>query len=449
MSHDSLALDPLDGGAALGAAWAASGRRLIVAGALAIAVAVAGLVAWGALAPLSGAIVANGLVKVDSNRKTVQHRDGGIVRQVLVREGDTVAAGQPLVLLDDRRIDASFEMTRSQLDALRLKLSRADAERALAATWSPPEAWRPRLAAEPRLAEAAAREASLFASRREAFESQSRLVRQQMDEVATELAARQREQASVDQALADMQEELTVNEALMAQQYVHKTRVLGLRRNVADYRIKLEDNHAELSKARQRSSDLALRLAGLREAYVQEAATDLRDTNARVVDLEEQLRAAGDAAERLVVVAPVAGRVVDLRVAATGSAIGPREPVLDIVPADSPLLVEARVGVDAIGELRPGLPTDVRLTAYKQRATPLITGRVVYVSADALADRQTGAPYYLVHVALDAAALAGAREVELRPGMAAEVFVRTHERNAIDYLLEPLVAATRRSFREY
>lgn len=432
----------------LGAAWADSGRRLIVAGGLAIAAALAGGLAWGAFAPLSGAIVAGGLVKVDSHRKTVQHRDGGIVREILVREGDAVAAGQPLLRLDDRRIDASFELTRSQLDALRLKLSRADAERVLAEAWAPPEAWRARLA-EPRIAEAASREAALFTSRRTALVSQTRLVREQIDEVRAELAAREREQASVDQALADMQEELAVNESLMDQQYVHKTRVLGLRRNVADYRIKLEGNRAELSKARQRGSDLALRLAGLREAYVQEAATDLRDTSARIVDLEEQLRAAGDAAARLVVSAPVAGRVVDLRVTTVGGAIGPREPVLDIVPDGSPLLVEARVGVDAIGELRPGLGADVRLTAYRQRGTPLVAGRVAYVSADALIDRQDSAPYYLVHVVLDAAALAQAGEVSLRPGMAAEVFVRTRERSALDYLLEPLVAAARRSFREY
>jgi HlyD family type I secretion membrane fusion protein len=428
--------------------WAAGGRQLARAGGLAIAATLAALLAWAALAPLSGAIVASGVVKVDSNRKTVQHRDGGIVREILVREGDAVIAGQPLVVLDDRRIDAAFDLTRSQLDGLRLRLSRLGAEQSLAAGWALPPDWQARRA-EPRIAETAAREAALFASRHAALESQVQLVQRQQDEIATELAARERERASVELALASMQEELAVNQALLAQSYVNRTRVLQLERNVAEYRMKLEGNQAEASKARQRTADLQMRRAGLREAYAQEAATELRDTSAKIVDLEEQLRTAVDAAQRQVIAAPVAGRVVDLRVSTPGSALGPREPVLDIVPDGSPLLVEARVGVDAIGDLRTGLPTDVRLTAYRQRSMPLIEGQVVYVSADALADRQGSPPYYLVHVELDRASLARAGGVDLRPGMAAEVFVRSRSRTALDYLLEPLDNATRRSFREH
>jgi len=440
----TLASPPND---ALATAWQASAGRLIVGGSAAIALTIAALLAWATWAPLSGAIVAPGVVKVDSNRKTVQHRDGGIVREILVREGDQVVAGQALIQLDDRRIDATFDLTRSQLDALRIKLSRLSAEQALTTTWQPPSDYRQRQS-EPRIVETLAREAAMFTARHSALDSQLRLVQRQIDEVATEIAAREREHSSVNLALADMQEELSVNEALLAQAYVNRTRVLGLKRNVAEYRMKIEDNRAEASKARQRSTDLALRLAGLREAFAQEASTDLRDTSAKIVDLEEQLRAAGDAAQRLLITAPVAGRVVDLRVSTPGGTIGPRDPLLDIVPDGSPLLVETRVSLDAIGELHTGLATDVRLTAFPQRSTPLLTGQVAYVSADALADRQTGAGYFLVHIAIDPATLAQAG-VTLHPGMAAEVFIRTRERTPLGYLLEPLVNATRRSFREH
>jgi epimerase transport system membrane fusion protein len=433
---------------ALAADWQASSRQLIVGGVSAIALTLASLLAWAHWAPLSGAIVANGVVKVDSNRKTVQHRDGGIVREILVHEGERVAAGQPLLRLDDRRIDATFDLTRSQLDALRLKRSRLDAEHSLAAAWSAPADYRNRLD-EPRIAEVLARESALFSARRSALDSQLRLIQRQLDEVGTELAAREREHQSVTLALGDMQEELSVNEALLEQAFVNRTRVLALKRNVAEYRMKLEANRAEASKARQRSADLALRLAGLREAFAQDASTELRDTSAKIVDLEEQLRAAGDASQRLLITAPVAGRVVDLRVSTPGGAIGPRDPLLDIVPDGSPLLIEARVGVDAIGELRPGLAADLRLTAFPQRSFSLLPGQVVYVSADSLADRQTGATYFLVHVAVDPAALAQAGDVTLHPGMAAEVFVRTRERTALGYLMEPLTNATRRSFREH
>jgi epimerase transport system membrane fusion protein len=424
------------------------GHRLVVAGAVAIALAVAALAAWATWAPLSGAIVAAGRVKVDSNRKTVQHRDGGIVQRILVREGEHVEAGQALIVLDDTRIDAAFDMTRSQLDGQRIKRSRLEAERDMAPRWALPAELEPRQD-EPRVREVAEREAAMFSTRRSALESQAKLVRRQIEEARQEAQAREREHASLVVALTHMQEELSLNESLLAQQFIDKSRVLALRRNVAEYRIKGEANQAELAKARQVASELELRLAGLREAYAGEAATQLRDTNAKVVDLEEQLRAARDASERKIIAAPVSGRVVDLRVSTAGGSIGPREPLLDIVPDGNPLLVEARVGVDAIGELRLGLPTDVRLTAYKQQTTPLIEGRVVYLSADALVDAQTQVPYFLIHVELDALALKRAGEVSLQPGMGAEVYVRTRERTAFGYLMEPFVIAARRSFREY
>lgn len=434
--------------AELTSAWTAAARGVGRAGIAAIVLAVAGMIAWSVLAPLGGAIVALGLVKVDTNRKTVQHRDGGIVREILVREGDRVTAGQALVVLDDARIDAALEQTSSQLDAFRIRQSRLAAERALAASWRAPEAYRAR-AAEPRLAEIVAREAALFTTRRSALDSQLRQLSGQIDEVAQEVAAREREGASVRLALEQMQEEVKVNEALLEQQFVNKTRVMALKRAAAEYQIKQGENAAELSRARRGATDLALRANTLRDAYVQEATTELRDVNGKLNDLEEQLRSARDASSRKTIVAPVSGRVVDLRLTTAGGTLGPRDPVLDIVPDNSPLLVDARVGVDAIGELRVGLPTDVRLTTYRQRDTPLITGKVVYVSADSLTDKQTGAPYFALHVELDRAALQQAGDLAVLPGMGAEVFVRTSDRTAFDYLVEPLANAMRRAFREY
>lgn len=429
-------------------AWHGGVRRSIASGLVAIALAAAALLAWAWWAPLAGAVVANGVVKVDTNRKTVQHRDGGIVREILVREGEHVAAGQPLVLLDDARIDAAFELLRSQLDAARIRESRLAAEREAARVWAPPAELQERVR-EPRVAEAMAREASLFAARRSALDVQLRLVRQQQEAVAVEIGAREREHASVAAAMASMREEVALNRTLLAQQFVNRTRVMQLERNAAEYQSRLDANRAELAQARQRAAELELRASGLRETFMQDAAAELRDTGAKRIELEEQLKSARDAAERKVVVAPVAGRVLDLRVATAGGAIGPRDPILDIVPDDNPLLVEARVTVDAIAELHAGLPADVRLTAYRQRTTPLIAGRVVYVSPDALTDRQTGAAHYLLHVALDPDSLARAGSVALQPGMGAEIFVRTQERSAIEFLVEPLVNAARRSVREH
>lgn len=435
-------------GTELPARWTLAARRLVTAGVAAIVLAVATLGAWFAFAPLSGSIVANGLVKIDTNRKTVQHRDGGIVRDILVREGDRVALGQALIVLDDARIDANLDLAASQFDAQRIRQARLTAERTLAPAWKLPDELRKR-EREPRLAEIVARESALFTSRRQALDSQSQLIREQIDEVAREVAARERGAESVRQALASMQEEVRVNEALLDQQFVNKTRVLQLQRAASEYRIKLNENDAELSKARQQASSLGMRLAGMREAYVQEASTELRDVNGKLIELEEQLRSARDVSQRKVIAAPAAGRVVDLRVTTPGGMVGPRDALLDIVPDNSPLLVEARVPVDAIGELRIGLATDVRLTTYRQRSDALLDGKVVYVSADSLTDRQTGTPYFVVHVELDRSSLERAGNLAVQPGMGAEIYVRTRERTPLDYLLEPLVNATRRSFREH
>ncbi|WP_127996249.1 HlyD family type I secretion periplasmic adaptor subunit [Piscinibacter defluvii] len=432
----------------LAAQWTAAARWAGWAGAASIVVAVAAMLAWAVWAPLGGAIVAMGLVKVDTNRKTVQHRDGGIVREILVREGERVKAGQTLVVLDDARIDSTLDQTSSQLDAFRIRQSRLDAERAMAPAWKLPETWRKRIG-EPRLAEIVAREQALFTTRRAALDSQLRQLRDQIEEVKREIAARELEGTSVRSALAQMQEEVRLNEALAEQQFVNKTRVMALQRAASEYQMKQGENAAELSRAKRSATDLELRMSSLRDAYVQEATTELRDVNGKLIDLEEQLRSARDASTRKLITAPVAGRVVDLKLTTPGGTLGPRDPVLDIVPDDSPLIVDARVGVDAIGELRVGLPTDVRLTTYRQRNTPLIEGKVVYVSADSLVDRQTGAPYFVVHVELDRASLEHAGNPAVLPGMGAEVFVRTRERSAIDYLVEPLTNAMRRSMREY
>src|SRR3954470_10372887 len=216
------------------AAWRGEARRLIRAGILAIACAAAALAAWALFAPLGGALVVNGLVKIDTNRKTVQHRDGGIVREILVRDGERVRAGQPLLTLDDARVEAAFDLSRGQLDANRIRGSRLAAESRGATRWELPADLRARLG-EPRAADAAARESSLFAARRGALDAQIHLVREQLDALGVEAQARANEHASLAGALRSMREELKLNEGLLEQQFVNRTRVMQLERNVSEY----------------------------------------------------------------------------------------------------------------------------------------------------------------------------------------------------------------------
>lgn len=402
---------------------------------------------WGLTAPISGAVVAGGIVKVDANRRTVTHRDGGIVAQILVREGEVVAEGQPLVVLDDVRIDASLDLVRDQLEAERVRGERLTAEVNLKLAWPPAKGRNAGKTGNGRLQEVIEREQQVFLSRRRNLDAQTGSLQQQMRDTEAEIAARRRHHQAGLEAVELMREELAANETLMEKGFLNRTRVLGLRRNVSEYEVRLQENLAELSKVEQRASELRGRIAALRDGYLQAASEDLRQTAARIVDFEERLRASEDASVRKVVAAPVAGRLIDLRVNTLGSALGAREPIVDIVPSGTPLLVEARVGVDAISEVQAGMVAEVRLPTYRNRTTELVSGRVSHVSPDAFQDRASGALYYIAHIEVSAESLKQAGDLRLIPGMMAEVFFKARDRTAFDFLVEPLVAAQRRAFR--
>ena len=284
-------------------------RRIVRGGVLVIAGGAAALAAWASYAPLSGAVIAPGFVKVDLNRKVVQHQEGGTVRAVRVRDGDRVKQGQELVVLDDVRVDAALDLQRTQLDAERAKAARLEAERAyLAKPIFPPDLVKRN--GEVKVAEQLAREATLFRARRDALDTQIALLRKQIDETATEIEALNQQLVAEEKALKLQREELAANEGLLAQGYVQKTRVMTLQRATAEYEARHGERRAELSKARQRASELELRILSMRNTYTQAAADELKETSSRIFDLEERIRPSRDAAERQRIHSPSDGEVV-------------------------------------------------------------------------------------------------------------------------------------------
>ena len=406
---------------------------------------------WAIAAPISGSVVGPGVVRVEHNRQSVSHRDGGIVAEILVRDGQLVDAGQPLLALQDARVESSVDLLEAQLAAEELRRSRLGAEAALQAVWNAPEelASRGEGATAVRVREALLRERSAFEARRRALEGQLDAMRRQAADAESEMQAHQRSIAAATEALKLLREETESNEALLQQNFVNRTRVMTLKRGVADYESRIQTSEAELAQARQQRSEVEGRAQALRLAYVQEATEALRESSAKIVDLEERLRAGRDAAGRQLVIAPVAGRLVGLRVNTVGSAIGPREPIVDIVPRDEPLVVEARVGASAVPELASGQRADVRLLGSRQRATALLQGRVSQVSADALTDSRTGVTYFAVLVQVPPEEVRRAGLPALQPGMATEVYIETRQRTAIGFLADPLLDGLRRGFREH
>ena len=420
--------------------------RLVRSGFGIIAAGVLVLGAWAVFAPLSGAIIAPGYVKVDLNRKVVQHQEGGTVRAIHVRDGDQVKQGQELLILDDVRIDAQLDLLRTQLDAERAKAARLEAERAYAQRPVFPAELSKRKG-DPKVSEQLARETELFRARREAIETQIAILKKQITETAGEIAAVKEQLVAEERALKLQKEELAANQRLLDQGYVQKTRVLTLQRAVAEYEARHGEHRAELSKARQRVGELELRILSLRNTYAQSAADELKESTSRIFDLEERIRPSRDAAERQKITAPIDGEVVGLRVFSRGAVVGPRDVLMEIVPRDKRLIVEARIRPEDINHVRAGSEADVRLTAYKQRTTPLVAGTVTYVSGDRLVESQTGVPYYVVHIDVPADRLAEGG-LRLQAGMPAEVFVRTDARTTLDYLLAPVTSYFRRAMRE-
>ncbi len=423
-------------------------RRCVRSGLLAIFIGFVVCGGWIALAPIAGAVIAQGSVKVDMNRKTIQHQEGGIVKEILVRDGERVRQGQPLLLLGDVRVDAAYDSLRTQRDSELARHARLTADRILASGISFPDELLARGNTDPKVAEVIQREEALFVARRQTLSEQKRLIEQQVKESEEESAALRRQIGVATRGLALQRDELDANRRLMAQGFVGAMRVKAVDRAAADYEAKIGEHQAELAKAKQRSSDLALRARTLENQFMQAAADELKESSNKLFDLEERLRPSRDAAERQRIVAPIAGEVVDLKVSTPGAVVGPRDILLDIVPTDGKLIMEGRIRPEDINAVAVGSSADVRLTSFRSRLTPVIEGRVIYVSADRLVERSTGTPYYTVHVDVDPEQLRLAGNLRLQAGMPVELLLKTSERTTLQYLLDPILAFTSKSLRE-
>jgi HlyD family secretion protein len=419
------------------------GRRL---GLIAIALSILAFAVWMALAPVNSAIVSMGLVKTLANRKLVQHTEGGIVKRILVQNGDNVIAGQPLVELDDIKVDSNVLLLQELQVFEAVKRERLDAAQQLIPTFRLQARLRATL--DPLLLEKAyQRESRIFAARRSLLDEQLASYQRQLQANGNEQDALRRQQVASQKAAKLAQDELTINEGLVREQFVSRARLITLERAVAEFGAKLGEHDAALAQSEQRRNDMMLRMVSAKSEYQRVASEEFKESHARLVQLREQLRPAEDAARRKVVTAPVSGTVVNLRLNAPGEVAPPREPLMEVVPDREELIVEGKVGVDAIKHLRPGQMTELRFTTFNSRTTPLVAGNLIYVAADAVVDKD-GHPYYAIQVRPKPDSLTTAGIPALKPGMAAEVYVLMEARTMINYLLTPITDTLRHSMRE-
>ena len=406
------------------------------------------LAAWMALAPLASAVVATGYVKVDLNRRPVQHAEGGLVREVLVRDGQHVRLGEPLLVLGDVAVDADVNRLNYRVKTERAGLARLEAEQAGAATLRFPPDVASAAQNDERLAEHLAKERSLFAARRDGLLTQVALLRAQREKVQQEMVSLRAQIEQATQSMKFQRDELETYRSLLKDGFISATRIAQVDGTVADYGVKLEERRGELARAEQRIVDTDLKISALQSEYRQQASDQLKIVSARLSEIEQELRKSTDASARQVITAPAAGEVIDLKVNSAGAMIMPRETIADIVPTNPRLLTEARIRPEDINRVQRDQPADVRFTAFKQRTTKLVHGKVAYVSADRLVDKATGAPYYSALIETDPQSLAAAGDLKLVAGMPAEVYIRGHERTPLEYLIEPVSQVLHRAARE-
>lgn len=426
----------------------ADAQGLARKGMLVLALGLLPVLAWLMLAPLASAVVAPAFVKVDLDRRPVQHAEGGIVREVRVRDGQRVAQGEPLLVLGDVGIDADLNRLSYRVLAERAGIARLEAEQAGLSQWGFPPEVLEAMKTDPRLAEQVAKERSLFNARRDSLSGQTALLRAQREKIGQEIAALRAQIEQAQAAWGHQKAELERNRQLLKEGFIAGTRMSQLESGVADYGVKLEERRQELARAEQRLMDTELRIKAMENDYWQQASDQLKAANVRLSEIAQEQRKSSDAAQRQLIVAPVAGEVMNLRHVSPGSVVAPREPVADIVPADPRLLVEAQIRPEDVRRVRPGQVARIRFTAFNTLTTPLVEGKVLYVSADRMVDRNSQQAWYVVQVEADAQSLQQAGQLQLQAGMPAQVYLEGERRTPLQYLLEPITLMMERAGRE-
>ena len=433
---------------ALAAAWPDDrAQHAIIAGAVIVFIFFGVLGTWAALARLDAAAIAPAVVKVDGNRKSVQHLQGGIIKELRIKEGDLVTAGQALIVLDDVQAQAAVDVLSKQYTAFRAQEARLLAERSRAGAINFPEELKSR-SDDPDVAQTMQTQSALFESRRAALTGQIGVLKQRISQTREQVTGMQGQLTAQQRQLESTQNELSGLRDLFKRGYVPRQRMLELERSAAALEGQAAEFSSNMMRARQAMEELNLQIIQLQTDRTNQVEGDLRDVQIRVLETAPKLQAARNTLERTQIRAPYSGYIVGLTAYSIGGVVAPGEKIMDIVPDQNGVMVEATVNVDDIRDVRPGMRAEVRLTAYKQRTTPIIFGQVRNVSADRMTDTRTGAGYYVVQIKLDEQDLKRYGDIKLVPGMAAEVSIPTRARTALDYLVRPLTDSLNRSFRQ-
>ena len=422
-------------------------RRPLGLGIVALVVLFGGFGGWAVTAQITGAVIASGLIEVDQNRQVVQHPDGGLVSDILVDEGRTVAAGDVLMRLDASDLLANLSIVEGQLFEALARRARFEAERDNATA----------LSFDPLLDEGDAAvvaglktgQANLFDARAENEQSRVSQLNQRMAQIAAQVEGIAAQQAALQTQIGLIGQELENQQSLLERGLAQASTVLNLQREEARLRGQTGELASSVGQAQERITEIELQILSQISTRREEAIAQLRDLQAQEFELRERRTTLIRQLDRLDIRAPVGGIVYGLTVFGAGAVIRPADPVLYIVPQDRPLVIAARVAPTDIDVITIGQEVTLRFSALDQRTTPELYGTVALVSADSFTDDQTRASFYRAEIELNDGELARLPEGStLIPGMPVDAFIRTADRTPANYLIRPLWDYIARTFRD-
>ncbi len=423
-----------------------SGRAARI-GLWALGLGFGGLLLWAGLAPLDEGVPGQGMVSIDTKRKTVQHLTGGLVKEVLVREGDLVKEGQLLMRLDEAVARANFQAARQRYVGLRAMQDRLQAEqRGLSKITFHPDVVQ--ASQDPQIQQMVMTQDQLFNSRRAALradlQSNSESIQGQQGLIQayeSMLVNRKNQQAL-------LAEELSNTRALVKDGYAPRNRQLELERMGSESSSSIAELQGNIIRARRAVAELQQRAIARQQEYRKEVESQLAEVGREVPGDAEKFRATNDDLNRVEIKSPASGQVVGLAFQTVGGVVGPGQKLMDIVPEGSALLIEARVPPHMIDRVQKDLQVDVRFSSFAHSPQLVVSGKVASISADLLVDQQTGVGYYLARVGVTTEGYKSLGKRQLQPGMPVEVIFLTGERSLLTYLLSPLTKRMAASMKE-
>jgi HlyD family secretion protein len=402
--------------------------------------------AWSILAPLSEAAIAPGVIKVEGQRRTIQHLEGGIVREMLVRDGSNVKTGQILMRLQDVQSESTVETQRAQRWALLAQDARLSAEMARAREITfPPDLLASR---DPRALDAMVGQRTLFDARAANLNSQMQVLQARIHQQQAIIASARAQLIAAHQQLDLTRQEEQIRYELWRKGLGRLPELLAVQRTRAALEGSIQDFNGQIERADAGVVEAQRQTQQLQDQQMQDVMTDLRDVRSKLAETEERLRAANDITNRREIVAPEPGTIVNLRVFTVGAVVKAGDPIMDLVPEHDRLVAEVNVQPNDIDVIRPGLQTEVQLPAFKQRLVPYLHGHVIFVAADVATDEKTRANYYRVQVLIDKEQLEKLDNIRLVPGMPVEAHIRTGERSFFRYITQPILDSFHRAFQE-